>query len=133
LKGKRIAWIALVVAAVLVLSCFIATGFNENPNVALVDYTLSEDGREITLHVGVMTSIGYIRGFRDSGGGVKPHYLTFYSCFGGINSSLGAKRSFTLSLSGEDSQIYFNRAGGGYELVLEKDEITGQWLRPARE
>lgn len=47
-------------------------------DVVLVDYSVSEDGTEITLDVGIPTSIGYIRGFKDNGGGVKPHYLTFF-------------------------------------------------------
>ena len=83
----------------------------------------------MTFRVSSAESIGYIRGFKDKGGGVKHHYLTFYYTFGGINSSCGAKNTFTLELSPEDTEIYFNRPGGGYELVLVKDEETGEWHR----
>jgi len=115
----------------LVVFCFLtATGFNERTDVALVDYAVSEDGTEITLHTMVMSSMGYTRGLRDDGGGVKPHYLTFYSAFGGPNSSFGAKDSFVLELGADDSEIYFNRPDGGYELVLRKDQAIGQWERP---
>ena len=103
----------------------------KNPNVALGSYSVSEDGSEITLNVGVWTSMGYIRDFKDNGGGVKPHYLTFYSTFGGLNSSFGSKSTFALELSPNDTEIFFNRTDGGYELVLVKDEVTGQWRRPS--
>ena len=77
----------IVILAVLVALFFIGTGFQKRMDVVLVDYSVSEDGTEITLDVGIPTSTGYIRGFKDNGGGVKPHYLTFFSTFGGINSA----------------------------------------------
>lgn len=120
----------IVILAVLVALFFIGTGFQKRMDVVLVDYSVSEDGTEITLDVGIPTSIGYIRGFKDNGGGVKPHYLTFFSTFGGINSPIGAEHSFQLELTSDDTKIYFNRPEGGYELILVKDEETGQWLRP---
>ena len=61
--------------------------------------------------VGIPTSTGYIRGFTDNGGGVKPHYLTFYSTFGGINSPIGAEHSFQLELTSDDTEIYFIKNG----------------------
>ena len=65
-----------------------------------------------------------------SGGGVRPHYLNFYRTFGGLNSAWGAESSFLLEVGPEDTEIYFNRPGGGYELLLQKDS-TGEWSRPA--
>lgn len=121
----------IVILAVLVALFFIGTGFQKRMDVVLVDYSVSEDGTEITLDVGIPTSSGYIRGFKDNGGGVKPHYLTFFSTFGGINSPIGAEHSFQLELTSDDTKIYFNRPEGGYELILVKDEETGQWLRPS--
>jgi hypothetical protein len=76
--------------------------------------------------------MGYVRGFKDNGGGVKPHYLTFYSTFGGLNSSFGAVNSFVLELGKNDTEIYFNRPNGGYELVLVKNIDTGEWERPVK-
>ena len=35
-----------------------------------------------------------------------------------------------MELVPDDTEIYFNRAGGGYELVLVKNEETGEWIRP---
>ena len=78
-----------------------------------------------------MSSAGYIRGYYDDGGGVKPHYLTFYSTFGGINSPFGAKSEFELDLNENDTEIYFCRANGGYELVLQKNVDTGEWAKQA--
>lgn len=98
-------------------------------DVALGEYSVSEDGTKLTFHTGVMSSMGYIRGFKDNGGGVKPHYLTFYSTFGGLNSSFGAKSEFELELDENDTEIYFGRSDGGYELVLQKDIDTGEWVR----
>ena len=115
---------------VLIVSFFIGTGFMKRTDVVLSHYAIAEDGSAISLDVGVASSMGYVRGFRDLGGGVKPHYLTFYSAFGGFNSSLGASHSFVLALGKDDTEIYFNRPDGGYELVLIKNADTGTWERP---
>ena len=127
---KRKLTIIIAVLVVLLLSFMIGIGFMKRTDVALGEYSLSEDGKNLTFHAGVSSSMGYIRGFKDKGGGVKPHYLTFYSTFGGLNSSFGAKSEFTLVLDENDTEIYFGRADGGYELVLQKDVETGEWVRP---
>lgn len=125
--------IAIVVIVLIIVTAFlISTGFRERTDVVLVDYTVSEDGTEITFVVGVSSSMGYIRGYKDEGGGVKPHYLKFYSTFGGLNSSLGAKSEFTLELDENDTEIFFCRLDGGYEIVLVKADGTNEWIRPER-
>ena len=129
---KKIFIFLIAVAAVAVITFFVGTGFTENTNVHIISYSLSEDESQLDFTVGIMSSIGYVRGYKDTGGGVRPHYLVFYNTFGGINSSFGAKNSFTLELGKDDAEIYFNRAEGGYELVLQKDESTGQWIRPGK-
>ena len=108
----------------------VGTGLNKRTDIVLFDYSVSEDGTQLTFNAHVMSSMGYIRGFEDNGGGVKPHYLTFYSTFGGLNSSFGAKSEFVLELTENDTEIYFNRADSGYELVLQKNEETGEWATP---
>lgn len=128
---KKMILIAAFVC-VLIIGFSVGTGFQKRTDVVLCDYAVSEDGTAITLHVGVPASMGYIRGYKDNGGGIKPHYLTFYSTFGGFNSSLGAKSSYVLEISPDDTEIYFNRADGGYEIVLVKDAETGQWLKPGK-
>ena len=54
----------IVILAVLVALFFIGTGFQKRMDVVLVDYSVSEDGTEITLDVGIPTSTGYIRQWR---------------------------------------------------------------------
>ena len=130
MKIKRIALIAFSVAALLVLSFLVGTGFQRRTDVVLVDYELSADGTTLTLRTSMLSSMGYIRGFEDQGGGVKPHYLIFYSTFGGLNSSFGAKHEFELPLGKDDTEVYFNRPGGGFELVLQKNPETGLWEWP---
>lgn len=127
---KKRAITVITVIVVLVVTFLIGTGFRKRTDVVLVDYSVSEEGAAINLGVQVYSSMGYIREFKNNGGGVKPHYLTFYSTFGGLNSSLGTVNSFVLELEADDTEIYFNRPNGGYELVLVKDEETGEWLRP---
>ena len=100
----------MFIVVVLFLSFMIGTGFMKRTGVALGEYYVSEDGKIIAFHAGVTSSMGYTRGFKNHGGGVKPHYLTFYSTFGGLNSSLGAKNEFTLVLDENDTEIYFGRA-----------------------
>ncbi len=109
----------------------LSTGFVRRNDVCLVDYEVYSDGKDeyIILKCSVPTSMGYIRDMTVDGGGVKSYYLSFYSTFGGINSSLGAENTFTLQ-SNYETEIYFKRSNGGYELVLKRDNTTGEWKRP---
>lgn len=129
MKNKNIIVIANMLIVLSVISFLVETGFQKRNDVFLSDYSVSDDGTRLILITDVASSMGYIRGFKDDGGGVKPHYLTFYSTFGGLNSRFGAKREFELDLSKNDTEIYFNRANDGYELVLQKDFATGEWIR----
>ena len=130
---KKKVIVVTTIIVVLITAFLISTGFRKRTDVVLVDYSVSEDGTEINLGVQVSSSMGYIRGFKNNGGGVKPYYLTFYSTFGGLNSSFGKVNSFVLELEADDTEIYFNRPNGGYELVLVKEEATGEWIRPAED
>ena len=111
MKKKNIAIISVII--ILIMAFMVGTGFKKRTDVVLFDYSISEDGTAINLSVQVASSMGYIRGFKNNGGGVKPHYLTFYSTFGGLNSSFGTVNSFVLGLEEDDTEIYFNRPGGG--------------------
>lgn len=130
MKKKHIILIIILTAAILALLFFIGNGFTERTDVVLTGYSVSDDGSKLIFRTAVLSSMGYIRDFKDNGGGVRPHYLTFYSTFGGWNSSLGAKHEFELNLAETDTEIYFNRPGGGYVLVLQKDKETGEWIEP---
>lgn len=129
-RMKKKIFLTIAVIVVLMLLMFICAGFRKRTDVVLFDYSVSEDGSAISLEIQVSSSMGYIRGFKDKGGGVKPHYLTFYSTFGGLNSSFGSINEIELELSRDNTEIYFNRPGGGYELVLMKDIATDEWIRP---
>lgn len=128
MKRKMITVITIIFVLATIL--LVGTGFQKRTDVVLTDYVISENGTTMKLEIQVSSSMGYIRGYKNNGGGVKPHYLTFYSTFGGLNSSFGAVNSVMLEIAPDDTEIYFNRAGGGYELVLVKNEKLGQWMRP---
>lgn len=114
----------------VITSWMIATGFSVQTSAYITDdFTVAEDGSEITFHTGVGSSMGFIRGYKDEGGGIYPHYLEFYSAWGGLNSSLGAKSEYTLRLSPEDTEIYVYHGDSGYKLSLKKDKTTGTWYR----
>lgn len=125
-------FIVIAIVVILVVVFFVGTGFQKRADVVLIDYSASEDGSEISLEVQATSSMGHIRGFKDNGGGSKPHYLTFYNAFGGVNSSLATVHTFELDINPADRGIYFNRPDGEYELILVKNEKTGQWLRPEK-
>lgn len=128
MKKKIVIALAVIVIA-LGLLYFIGTGFTEQTSVILADYKVSEDGSEIALNIALDSSMGYVRDYKDEGGGAKPHYLHFYSAFGGLNGSWGSKNEFVLELAPDDTEIYFSRGNGEYALVLEKKEQSGvaQW------
>ena len=109
-------------------SIFVLSGFTVQANAYITDdFVVSADGSEITFTVGVASSMGHVRAYRDEGGGVKPHYLKFYSAWGGLNSAIGAKNKYTLKLEPDDTEIYVYHGDGGYALALQKDEASGQW------
>lgn len=128
MKRKRLALAAALLLG-LAAALFVGSGYITRDDVVLHDYSLSEDGTELTLSAGLSGSMGYIRGFKSERDGDGDLRLSFYSAFGGFNSSLGARSEFSLALEEGDWEIYFSRPDGGYELILLKDGQTGQWQR----
>ena len=127
---KRKVDIIILVVLCIIIFQVIASGFSIQTSAYIADdFIVSEDGGEITFKVGVGSSMGYVRGYKDEGGGVKPHYLKFYSAWGGFNSSIGAKNEYVLKLEPEDTEIYVYHGDGGYELTLKKDVTSGEWYR----
>ncbi|MGN0412041.1 MAG: hypothetical protein ACI4FV_03310 [Lachnospiraceae bacterium] len=127
---KRKAGIIILIAICITIFLIIASGFSIQTSTFITDdFVVSEDGSEIAFKVGVASSMGYVRGYKDEGGGVKPHYLKFYSAWGGFNSHFGAKEEYILKLEPEDTEIYVYCGDGGYELTLKKDAISGEWYR----
>lgn len=124
--------VIFIILAVLFIVIFeiIATGFSIKTSAYITDdFAVSEDGSEITFKVGVASSMGFVRGYKDEGGGGKPHYLKFYSAWGGLNSSIGARDEYILKLEPEDTEIYVYHGDGGYKLTLKKDVTSGEWYR----
>ena len=117
MKQKLIITMIIVILGLIVLG-FLLTG-SKRGDVMLTDYSVSEDGSEMTIRVGVASSMGYIRSLKVKQGGDNL-YLTFYSTLG-LNSKLGAKDEFTLDIGPYCTEIYFYHGDGGYKLVLEKN------------
>ncbi len=90
-------------------------------DVVLQSFSLSEDGKTLTLKVSRRWETGSVEGY-------YPEYeenglfIDFETAVG--NSMV--PREITVDLSPECNSIYFNRSEGKYMLMLRKDE-AGQW------
>ena len=126
----KIRGIIAAVAAVAVpfLLFRVGSGFTEQTNAVLHDYTLSEDGKTMTLNAGVWPAIGFIRDFKDEPKDGE-HYITFYSTPDDMTSSLGAEYTFDLPIEDTDKAVYFNDSKG-FHVVLQKNAQTGEWVKP---
>lgn len=113
---------------ILALGWMIGTGFMVKTSVYIQDYSVSEDGSELTFTIGIGDSMGFVRGYRDDPDGTA-HNLKFYSAWGGLNSALGAKNAYVLPLRPEDTEICVYSGSNGYVCALVRDESTGQWKR----
>ena len=113
----------------LIFAWMIISGYSYQTSAYITDqFVVSEDGKELKFTIAVGSPMGYVRGFKDEGGGVKPHYLKFYSAWGGLNSSIGAKSEYVLKLAPNDTEIYVYHGDSGYSLALKKDIESGEWF-----
>ena len=113
----------------LIFAWMIISGYSYQTSAYITDqFVVSEDGKELKFTIAVGSPMGYVRGFKDEGGGVKPHYLKFYSAWGGLNSSIGAKSESVLKLDPNDTEIYVYHGDSGYSLALKKDIESGEWF-----
>lgn len=122
---KRNIIICIIVVAIILVGLFLASG-GSRTDVFLKDYEISQDGKTMTLKVGVSSSAGYIRKMKRTSGSTN-YYYTFYSTFG-INSKTGAKDTFEIELDQNVDEIYFYTGGKGYKKVLEKN-ANGEWIK----
>lgn len=127
MKKKSLIIISILVIAIVMI-LFIRTGFVKRTDVYLADYSLSKDGLSMIMDIGIANSMGYTRGYTTKQGGDNK-YITFYSAFGGLNSNVGAKNKFQIELNPSCTEIYFYHGDGGYTLVLQKNEITNEWIK----
>ena len=117
---KKKSFRVIVIILVLIILYFVVPGFMKNQSVVIDGYTVSADGKEITLNVSVASSMGYIRNVKihqQQGGKL---YLDFYSAFGGPNGFIGAKKEYTVPLDEDTSIIAVYRNPNAYEEVLVK-------------
>lgn len=125
---KKKVTIGIIVAVVLCGGYFIGSGFLRNGSVYMDGYSISGDGREITLDIDTASSVGYIRKMEISQQMGGKLYIDCYAAFGGINGRIGAKNSFTLPLDEDTEIIGIYRNENCYEEILHKD-ADGSWRR----
>ena len=125
MKKNKTLIISIIVIAVILVGLFLESG-GSRTDVFLKGFDLSQDGKTMTLKVGVSSSAGYIRKMKQTSGSMN-YYFTFYSTFG-INSKLGAKDTFEIELDNNVDEIYFYTGGKGYKKVLEKND-SGEWVK----
>ena len=71
---KRKVGIIILVVLCIIIFWLIASGFSIQTSAYITDdFVVTEDGSEIAFKVGVGSSMGYVRDYKDEGGGVKPH------------------------------------------------------------
>lgn len=124
MNKKIIAILGTIV--VVILTLFIATGFNKRTDVVLLDYSLADGGTALNINVAVSSSMGYVRGTGIKNDG-NNKYITFYSTFGFLNSKLGAKSEFQIDIDSTTEEIYFYKGNGEYDLVLKRNKETNKW------
>lgn len=126
-KGIRISVMALIIIA-LAGTYIVFPGFVKVSSAFIGEYSVSSDGKEMTMQIGVSNSMGYIRkvAVTQQDGGVL--YLDCYSAFGGLNGAIGAKDIYTIQLEEDTNVIALYRGANTYEIILEKD-IEGNWKR----
>ena len=125
-KPLRTVIITVCILSALLITYIIGSGFIKNPSVYIEDFTVSEDGKTVTIKTFVSSSVGFIRkvSVHQQFGGKL--YLDCYSAFGGINGSIGAKDLFTIALNDDTSIIAIYRNANCYETILVKNE-EGHW------
>lgn len=123
---KKKLGIAILSFIIIIGLLFLSTG-GKVTGVMLTDYAISEDGKVMTLEVGLASSIGYIRTckVREKDNSKQ---ITFYSTYG-LNSTLGAKSEFQVELNASCNEIYFYTGKGEYKLLLQKNSKTNEWVK----
>lgn len=121
MKKKIVIGISFIIFVLLAI--YFATGFIKRTDVILNEYSLSEDGTKMILHVKVASSMGYVRAINVK----KGSYISFYQTFGGLNFKLGAKNMYEIELDPYCTEIYFYKGDKGYRKVLQKNQETNEW------
>ena len=125
MKNKKVLLVSIILVAIILVGLFLSSG-GSRIDVFLKDFQLSQDGKTMTLKVGVSSSAGYIRKMKRTSGSMN-YYFTFYSTFG-INSKVGAKDTFIIDIDNNVDEIYFYTGKKGYKKVLELNS-SGEWVK----
>ena len=122
-------WVSVPVIILVAIMAFhlVVTGFTRRSDVFMLDYSATEHTGVVTMHVGVMSSVGYVRSMKNVSDDPTVAQIEFYSAFGGINGSWGAQNVYNIQPGEQCSKIYF-RGYDGWHLVLEKN-TAGEWIR----
>ena len=87
-------WILTLVVCILLVGIIVLVmllpGFQRRNDVFVSDFSLLEDGKALTLQIGVAGSMGYVRKLEPIGTKDNVLLLDAYSAFGGPNGSIGA-------------------------------------------
>ena len=122
----------LTIIAVIILlilgAYYIGLGFLPRTDVVVADFEVSEQEDEMTIYTYILSSAGYSRTVKNVSDDPEKMKLKFYSAFGGVNGSIGAKSEFDLPLSPECKEIYV-LLYDDYRLTLAKNPTTGEWER----
>ena len=121
-------WIITLVVCILLAGIIglvmLLPGFQCRNDVFVSDFSLLEDGKALTVQIGVAGSMGYVRKLAPIG--TKDNVLLL-AAFGGPNGSIGAKDAYAIPVAEDVSAVALCRSGGEYEIVLEKKD--GTWQR----
>ena len=118
---------ALCVLLLVLALLFVFSGFGRRLDVYVGEFEVSADGKTLTMHTGIWSSMGYTRAVRTKRAGTTLQ-CTFYTTFGGLNSKIGAQNVFTVPVEG-CTQIAYFRGDGQWDTVLQKDAVSGEWTR----
>lgn len=120
--------IIVVILLLLYGGYYFGLGFLPATNVVVTDFEVSEQQDSMTIQTSIATSAGYTRSVKNMSDDPEKMELKFYSAFGGVNGSIGAKSEFDLPLSPECKEIYV-LLYDDYRLTLAKNPTTGEWER----
>ena len=81
-------------------------GFHKRTDIDLQKFSVSDDGSIVTVQTFPEGSMGFIRAMEAKQFGDEIH-CSFYSCFGGLNSGIGAEYRFDIQL---DSKSMLSRS-----------------------
>lgn len=91
-------------------------------DVVVADFEVSEQEDEMTIYTYILSSAGYSRTVKNVSDDPEKMMLKFYSAFGGVNGSIGAKSEFDLPLAPECKEIYV-LLYDDYRLTLAKNPL----------